>query len=66
MTSSPLRRPIRSAPAKANRTLSVTGQWKAMVGSAIIMPAKPIIDPTERSNSPPIMSSVAPTAMIIR
>jgi hypothetical protein len=32
---------------------------------AIIMPAKPIIEPTERSNSPAIISMQAPTAMIM-
>ena len=31
---------------------------------AITMPAKPIIEPTERSNSPAIISRQAPTAMI--
>jgi len=33
---------------------------------AAIMPAKPIIDPRERSNSPAIMSRQAPTAMMPR
>ena len=30
------------------------------------MPAKPIIEPIDRSNSPPIISSAAPTAMMPR
>ena len=45
-TMSPLRKPIVSATAKARRTLSVIGTWKVIVGSAIIMPEKPIIEPT--------------------
>ena len=32
---------------------------------AIIMPAKPIIEPTDRSNSPAIINRQAPTAMIM-
>ena len=51
----PLRKPIASAQAKAKRTLSVIGTWKVIVGRAIIMPEKPIIEPSERSNSPPII-----------
>ncbi len=47
-------------------TLIVTGTWKVTVGRAIIMPANPIIEPIERSNSPPIIRSAAPTAMIMR
>ena len=65
-TMSPLRKPIVSATAKARRTLSVIGTWKVIVGSAITMPEKPIIEPSERSNSPPIISSAAPTAIIIK
>ena len=33
------------------------GQPQAMVGMAMRMPAKPIIEPTERSNSPAIINS---------
>jgi hypothetical protein len=33
---------------------------------AATMPAKPIIEPIERSNSPAIMSRHAPTAMMPR
>jgi len=42
------------------------GQWKYMVGMATIIPAKPIIEPIERSNSPAIMSRHAPTERMPR
>jgi hypothetical protein len=37
-----------------------------MVGSATIMPAKPIMEPMERSNSPAIIKRHAPTARMPR
>src|SRR5579864_776164 len=39
------------------------GQWKYIVGSATIMPEKPIIEPIDRSNSPAIINRHAPTEM---
>src|SRR3954471_11613576 len=42
------------------------GQPQYSAGIASIMPAKPIIEPMDRSNSPPIISSAAPTAMMPR
>ena len=45
--------------------LSHTGHPQTTDVTAITMPAKPIIDPTDRSNSPAIISRQAPTAIII-
>ncbi len=45
--------------------LSHTGQPQTTEVTAITIPAKPIIDPTDRSNSPAIMRRQAPTAIII-
>ena len=53
-------------PANANSTDAQTGQPRNIAGTAIIMPAKPIIEPIERSNSPAIISMQAPTAMMPR
>ena len=47
------------------RMLSHTGQPQLTEVMAMIMPAKPIIEPTERSNSPAIINRQAPTAMMM-
>ena len=60
----PLMKPISMAPAKANRILAQTGQLQYIVGMAIITPAKPIIEPIDKSNSPAIISKQAPMAMM--
>jgi hypothetical protein len=41
------------------------GQPYVTESSAMTMPEKPIIEPTDRSNSPAIISRQAPTAMIM-
>ena len=45
--------------------LSHTGQPQTTEVTAMTIPAKPIIDPTDRSNSPAIMRRQAPTAIMI-
>ena len=52
----------------ANVKIAAThsGQPQYSAGIASIMPAKPIIEPIDRSNSPPIINSAAPTAMMPR
>jgi hypothetical protein len=51
--------------AKVIRIACQTGQPSVTEKIAIIMPAKPIIEPTDRSNSPAIIKRQAPTAMIM-
>ena len=51
--------------ANAEIMLSQTGQPHTTEVTAITIPAKPIIDPTDRSNSPAIINRQAPTAIII-
>ena len=43
---------------------SQSGQPQCTAGIAMIIPAAPIIEPIERSNSPPIISIEAATAMM--
>src|SRR5215471_5642675 len=43
---------------------SQSGQPHSAAGMAMTMPANPIMEPTDRSNSPAIISSAAATAMI--
>ena len=64
MTRRPLRAPIATATRKATRIALQTGQphWTERI--AMTTPEKPIIEPTERSNSPAIIRRHAPTAMI--
>ena len=57
--------PIDIANAKAMRMDSHMGSPQVTESKAMIIPEKPIIDPTERSNSPAIIRRQAPTAMII-
>ena len=52
------------ARAKAVMMLSHTGQPQLTEVMAMTMPAKPIIEPTERSNSPAIINRQAPTAIM--
>src|SRR5437016_5742487 len=66
ITSQPLTQPSAIPIANANSTASHTGQPQYRHGIASIMPAKPIIEPIDRSNSPPIISSAAPTEMMPR
>ena len=54
-TMSPLSAPIAIASAKVRRIACQTGQPSVTEKIAIIMPEKPIIEPTERSNSPAII-----------
>ena len=42
-----------------------TGQPNVVEKIAIIMPANPIMEPTDKSNSPAIINRHAPTAMIM-
>src|SRR5215472_3450574 len=58
--------PSAAHSAKVNKHATHSGQPQYSAGIASIMPAKPIIEPIERSNSPPIMSKPAPTAMMPR
>jgi len=64
-TMTPLIAPIAMQIAKVSRIDAHIGQPSVMAKTAIVMPAKPIIDPTDRSNSPAIISRHAPTAMIM-
>ncbi len=48
----------------ATMKASQTGQLYWTTGSKKIMPAAAIIEPTDRSNSPPIISMVAPMPMM--
>src|SRR5262245_56177417 len=58
--------PKASASAKAKMQDSHNGQPQYSAGMVSIIPAKPIIEPTDRSNSPPIISNAAPTARMPR
>ena len=49
---------------KANKILHQRGHPQYMAGIAIQIPAKPIIEPTDKSNSPPIIKRAAATAII--
>jgi hypothetical protein len=51
--------------AKVRRIAIQTGQPSVTAEDGDHMPAKPIIEPTDRSNSPAIISMQAPTAMIM-
>ena len=64
-TMMPLSAPMAMHRAKVTRIACQTGQPSVIEKIAIIMPAKPIIEPTDRSNSPAIISRQAPTAMIM-
>ena len=50
--------------ANASRMHSQSGQPHCTAGIAMITPAAPIIEPIDRSNSPPIISIAAATAMM--
>src|SRR5471030_3022798 len=65
-TSQPLSAPSAQPTVIANSAASHTGQFQYRHGIASIMPAKPIIEPIDRSNSPATISSAAPTAMTPR
>ena len=51
-----------SATAKAAAIAGQMGQPLSVVRIAMVMPLAPMIEPMERSNSPPIMSSATATA----
>ncbi len=54
--------PIRAANTSVRMIAITSGTCKTTSAAANIRPAKAIIDPMERSNSPPIMRSAAATA----
>ena len=63
-TMRPLSQPTRIAVAKAQAMPPHSGRPASRTASPITTPAKPIIEPTDRSNSPAMMSSAAAVAMI--
>ena len=65
ITMNPFSPPTAIHMIKVTRIASQTGHPSVTEKIAIIMPAKPIIDPTDRSNSPAIIRRHAPTAMIM-
>ena len=65
-TSWPLTQPMRSAQARAASIAAQTGTPKKSGGIAAIIPVKPIIEPSERSNSPAIIRRQAPVATMPR
>ena len=65
ITSQPLNAPIAMHTEKVTMIASHTGQPKLTDSSAIIIPEKPIIEPTDRSNSPAIIRRPAPTAIMM-
>ena len=64
ITSHPFTAPRATATVNAHRMDSHIGQPHCTDRIAMTMPAKPIMEPTERSNSPAIISRQAPAAMI--
>ena len=64
ITIRPLTQPTAQAIAKASRMHSQSGQPHCAAGIAMITPAAPIIEPIDKSNSPPIISIEAATAMM--
>ena len=64
-TIKPFNAPQATQITKASMIASQTGQPNVTLKIAIIIPANPIMEPTERSNSPAIINRHAPTAMII-
>ena len=64
-TISPLIAPMAMHSAKVKRIAIQIGHPSVTPRMAIDMPAKPIMEPTDRSNSPATMSMQAPTAMIM-
>jgi hypothetical protein len=63
-TISPLNQPTTIATAKAERIPPHSGKPSSRTVSPMTTPAKPTIEPTERSNSPAMMSSAAAVAMM--
>ena len=64
-TMMPFSAPMAIHSAKVSRIATQIGQPSVTDMIAIDIPAKPIIDPTLRSNSPAIINIQAPTAMIM-
>ena len=61
----PFTAPMAMHRAKVSRMAIQIGQPMVTPISAMDMPAKPIIEPTDRSNSPATINMQAPTAMIM-
>ena len=61
----PVNAPIATHSMNVTMIESQTGQPSVTEKIAISIPEKPIIEPTERSNSPAIIKRHAPTAMIM-
>ena len=71
ITSAPLKAPISSESTRATATAGQNDQPKpppasAVTSTMIVIPAKPTIDPIERSNSPAIINRATATARIPR
>ena len=64
ITMKPFSAPTPRHITKVTRIATQTGHPSVTEKIAIIIPAKPIIDPTDRSNSPAIIKRPAPTAII--
>merc|ERR1711991_364165 len=60
----PLKYPIKTAIANAKVILIHNGQPQYIAGIAIQIPANPIIEPIDKSNSPPIINIAAAIAII--
>ena len=63
-TISPLNQPTMIATAKAERIPPQSGKPSSRTVRPMTTPANPTIEPTERSNSPAMMSSAAAVAMM--
>ena len=61
-TANPFKAPIEPHRTKAKMIDAQMGQPQNTAGMAMAIPAKPIIDPTERSNSPAIINRVTGAA----
>lgn len=64
VTIGPFGQPTATAAVKAKKMHRHDGQPLSAAGTTMRTPAKPIIEPNERWNSPPIMSRTAATATI--
>ena len=63
-TRSPLTKPMPRLNRRATPIAGHSGQSACRVRSMMLIPAAPMMDPTDRSNSPAIMSSATATASI--
>src|SRR6218665_3441192 len=62
MTIQAFTQPITATTSSVSKTASTSGSSKMTIAVEKIRPAKAIIDPIDRSNSPPIISKAAPNA----